>query len=244
VSSQDPTTAILLAAGAGRRLGALGRSTSKAMVPLRGRPLVQWVRERLTAAGVGRVIVVAHESDQPLRDFVRRQAPELRVVVQRERLGIADAVVQALPQVHDHGYVACACDSLFDEADIRRVIEAGRGSPSTAVVGVQEMGVEATSTRSAVEVHDGVVVRLLEKPAPGTTASPLVALPLYWLPADVTPFLRNATPVGGERHVSTALNQFIAAGGRVRAITIAHRTEITTAEDLARAEEELGSAGN
>jgi len=236
-----PTTAVILAAGAGRRLGELGRPTSKAMVPLLGRPLVQWVWQRLTVAGAQRVVVVAHADDRQLQDFVRQLAPEIRIVLQNERRGIADAVLQALPEVNEEAYLACACDSLFDVADIGRLIEAGHARPSIAAVAVQEMGVAATATRSAVEVRDSIVVRLLEKPAAGTTASPLVALPLYWLPAAVTPHLREAALVGGERHVSTALNQFITAGGRVKAITVAHRTEVTTAADVAVAEAELRS---
>jgi dTDP-glucose pyrophosphorylase len=236
-----PATAIILAAGAGRRLGELGRSTSKAMVPLLGRPLIQWVWQRLTAAGAQRLVVVAHSSDSQLQDFVRELAPEIHIVLQSERRGIADAVLQALPAVGDEAYLACACDSLFDVADIARLIEAGRATPSAAVVAVQEMGVEATAARSAVEVREGVVLRLLEKPAAGTTTSPLVALPLYWLPTAVTPHLRDAALVGGERHVSTALNQFITGGGQVEAITVEHRIEVTTAADIALAESSLRS---
>jgi NDP-sugar pyrophosphorylase family protein len=231
---------IILAAGAGRRLGELGRTTSKAMVPVLGRPLVQWVVERLRASGVHDFVVVAHESDIALHAFVEQRVPEARIVCQRERRGIADAVVQALPEVEGGAaYLACACDSLFESADIRRLIEAGREDPEVAVVGVQAMGAGATSTRSAVEVRAGFVERLLEKPPPGTTSSPLVALPLYWLTPALEPHLRGAALVGGERHVSTALNEFIGAGGRVRALTIERRTEITTAADIARAEAEL-----
>jgi dTDP-glucose pyrophosphorylase len=233
------TSGVILAAGAGRRLGDLGLSTSKAMVPVLGRPLVQWVIERLYESGVDDLVIVAHGGDAALRQFLRQAAPEARVVCQQERRGIADAVVQALPELTDDAYLACACDSLFETADIRRMIEVGGADSRSAVVGVQEMGVEATATRSSVELRDGFVARLLEKPPLGTTDSPLVAMPLYWLTAALEPHLRGAALVGGERHVSTALNEFIAAGGRVRAVTIAHRTEITTAEDIARAEAQL-----
>jgi dTDP-glucose pyrophosphorylase len=209
------------------------------MIPVLGRPLVQWGMERLMAAGIEELIVVAHESDTALKAFVERAAPAARIVYQRERRGIAEAVVQALPEVGDRSYLACACDSLFESSDIRRLIETGRSNASAAVVAVQRMGVDATATRSSVELRDDRVERLLEKPPPGTTTSPLVALPLYWLPPAVEPHLRGAALVGGERHVSTALNEFIAAGGTVRALLVDRRTEITTAEDIARAEAEL-----
>ena len=45
------TDAVIAAAGAGTRLGALGTRYSKAMVPIAGRPLIDWVLARLRAAG-------------------------------------------------------------------------------------------------------------------------------------------------------------------------------------------------
>jgi NDP-sugar pyrophosphorylase family protein len=235
-----PVTAVILAAGAGRRLGALGDAGSKAMVRVLGRPLIEWVLERLGDAGIEEVIVVAHADDQPLQELIKRPPARAAVVVQRQRLGIADAVVQALSALGEPAsYLACACDSLFESQDIRAVVAAGGADTGIAVVGVQNMGVPATASRSAVEIDGGWVARIVEKPPPGTTASPLVALPLYWLTPAVAPHLRAAAAIGGERHVSTALNDFIAAGGRVRAVPVARRIEITSPADVGRAEELL-----
>jgi dTDP-glucose pyrophosphorylase len=213
------------------------------MVRLRGRPLIEWVVERLHEAGVRRVIIVAHASDDPLQRLVGETLAGADLVIQRERLGIADAVVQAQPLLEDDdGYLACACDSLFEPEDVREIIRIGQAEPGAVLVGVQEMGEQATPTRSAVEVRGELVERIVEKPAAGTTRSPFVALPLYWLTKAVTPHLRNAAAVGGERHVSTALNDFISTGGRVRAVPIAGRIEITAADDVERAEKILGDA--
>jgi dTDP-glucose pyrophosphorylase len=240
--ARGPLTAVILAAGAGRRLGGVGMRTSKAMLPVLGRPLVAWVAERLRQAGIERLVVVAHATDAALREAESVLGLPAQIVIQHERNGIAAAVVQALPAVAGcDAFVACACDSIFDAADIRALIAAGSSAPGSAVVAVQNMGVEATATRSAVEVVNGRITRLIEKPAPGSTRSPLVALPLYWLPAGIDPYLRAATPVGGERHISTALNAFLAAGGTVRAQAVRRRIEITTAADVPRAEEMLRS---
>ncbi len=53
-------TAVILAAGAGARLGELGRRYSKPMVPIRERPLIDWVIASLRTAGLARIIVVGN----------------------------------------------------------------------------------------------------------------------------------------------------------------------------------------
>lgn len=233
-------TAVVLAAGAGRRLEGHGNGGSKAMVAIAGRPLIVWVVERLQAAGIEKVIIVAHAADGLLQELVRQRMPRARLAVQEQRLGIADAAVRGLSAMDvPRPCLACACDSLFEAADIAAVVRAGQAAPGAAVVGVQRMGVEATAARSAVELRGYEVTRIIEKPAPGTTASPFVAVPLYWLTPAVAPYLLAAAPVGGEKHISTALNDFAAAGGCVIAVKVAGRIEITTAADVHRAARRL-----
>jgi bifunctional UDP-N-acetylglucosamine pyrophosphorylase/glucosamine-1-phosphate N-acetyltransferase len=221
---------IILAAGAGSRLGALGRRHSKAMVPVAARPLIDWVIERLRAGGVGRLIVVRHVDDVALAAHLRDRWPAA-VAVQDERRGIADALCRALPLLGDApAYLACACDSLFAAADVAALIAAG--ADGSAAVGVLELGEAATAARSAVRLEGDRVVDIVEKPAPGTAPSGLVAAPLYWLPRSVDSYLAATAAQGGERYVSVALAAFARAGGGVRAVRLRERLEVTTAADV------------
>lgn len=232
-----PLTAVILAAGAGTRLGKLGQRYSKPMVALLGAPLIDWVIGGLRRAGVDRIVVVGHPADMSLASFLRMRHPAAPLVHQTERRGIADALRQALPLIGDDaGHLACACDSLFLVADLTRLIACGRAQPEAAAVGVLDMGVGATTTRSAVRVHGDVIVEIIEKPARDTAPSSLVAAPLYWLPRRFATYLDATPPVGGEAYVSTALNAFIEAGGIVHAVPISERAEVTTAADIAPAE--------
>ena len=227
------STAVILAAGAGTRLGALGRVHSKPMVPVAGRPLIDWVIRSLRRAGVGPLIVVGHPSDSQLAAFLGEQHPAITLVVQPQRRGIADALCHALPLVAQQAaFLACACDSLIPPADIGRLIALGQQHVGSAVIGVLDMGREATASRSAVRLEGDRVVEIVEKPAPGMAASGLVALPLYWLPQSVASHIEAAPSVRGERYVSTALNAFIRSGGLVHAVWVSERMEITTAADV------------
>jgi len=227
---------VILAAGAGTRLGPLGRRYSKPMLPIAGQPLIGWLVARLRAAGIARLVVVGHASDEALHDYLRDTQSNAQLVIQSERAGIADALRLALPLVAEEaGYLACACDSLFDPHDIAQLIACGRTPPNPAVVGVLDMGRAATTSRSAVLLNGQRVQQIVEKPAPGSVVSGSVALPVYWLPRTMTSYIERVRPLAAERYISTALNDFVAAGGTVRAVRMRSRIEVTTAADVERA---------
>jgi len=67
--------AMILAAGAGTRLRPITDRMPKALVPVRGRPLLSHVLDRLVAAGATRVIVnTCHHAEQ-IAAFLERSAP-------------------------------------------------------------------------------------------------------------------------------------------------------------------------
>jgi UDP-N-acetylglucosamine diphosphorylase / glucose-1-phosphate thymidylyltransferase / UDP-N-acetylgalactosamine diphosphorylase / glucosamine-1-phosphate N-acetyltransferase / galactosamine-1-phosphate N-acetyltransferase len=222
---------VILAAGAGSRLGELSKRHSKPMVPVAGRPLIDWVIERLQAGGVTSLVVVRHADDEALAQHLAARWPDAAIAVQTERLGIADALCRALPLLGDApAYLACACDSLFAAEDIAAVIAAG--GAGDAVVGVLDMGAAATGARSAVRLDGDRIVDIVEKPAPGTASSNLVAAPLYRLPRAVDRHLAGDAEQGRERYVSVALAAYLRTGGVVRAVPLRERLEVTTADDV------------
>lgn len=67
--------AMILAAGLGTRLRPLTDTIPKALVPVRGRPLLSHVIDRLVAAGVTRILVnTCHHAEQ-VSDWLARHAP-------------------------------------------------------------------------------------------------------------------------------------------------------------------------
>ncbi len=227
---------IILAAGAGSRLGALGRQYSKPTVPVAGRPLIAWVIDALQDAGVSELIVVGHPSDARLADFLAAEHPSAALVPQAERLGIAAAIACALPLLRDElPFVACACDSLYPSNELQVFLESAAKAPAAAHVAALDMGIEATASRSAVRVRHGLVEQIIEKPPPGSADTGLVALPLYVLPSAMRRHLTD-TGDGSETYVTTALGCFIDAGGEVHAHEMTERWEVTTADDVQRLE--------
>ena len=61
---------MIFAAGLGTRLKPLTDTMPKAMVPVAGKPLVQWTLLRLKAAGFDEVVINVHHFAQQIVDFV------------------------------------------------------------------------------------------------------------------------------------------------------------------------------
>ena len=63
-------TAMVLAAGLGLRLRPLTERTPKPLIPVAGKPLIDYVLDRLANAGVERVVVNVHWQADKLRAYL------------------------------------------------------------------------------------------------------------------------------------------------------------------------------
>ncbi len=89
----SPPVAVVLAAGMGTRMKS---DLPKVLFPVLGRPMIEFVLEALTQAGVGRVIaVIGYRGDDVRQALVARTNVEF--VLQTERLGTGHAVKMARP---------------------------------------------------------------------------------------------------------------------------------------------------
>ena len=67
--------AMILAAGGGTRLRPLTDRTPKALLAVRGRPLLAHVMDRLVAAGASRIVVNVHHHADQIATFLERHTP-------------------------------------------------------------------------------------------------------------------------------------------------------------------------
>jgi len=66
---------MILAAGVGTRLRPLTDRTPKALISVRGRPLLAHVMDRLVAAGVTRIIINTHHHAEQVSTYLERHTP-------------------------------------------------------------------------------------------------------------------------------------------------------------------------
>ncbi len=121
--------AIILARGLGTRMRASDPATRltpeqqqaadaglKAMIPLNGRPFLDYVLASLADAGIRHVALVVAPDHRVLRDHYAASAPEriqLDFVVQQSPLGTADAVRSAESWVAREPFLAMNADNLY-----------------------------------------------------------------------------------------------------------------------------------
>ncbi len=89
--------AIVMAAGKGTRMKS---QLPKVLVPVRGRPMIDYVVEALRRAGVERQIVVTGHGAPRVENHLAGQ-PDIAFVRQTEQLGTGHAVMMCRPQLAD-----------------------------------------------------------------------------------------------------------------------------------------------
>ena len=98
------TTAMILAAGLGTRLGALTQDKPKALVPLNGKPLLQHCIENLIANGFHHIVINVHHFGEQIIDFVESHHFDADIEISDERDLLMDTgggIVKATPLFKD-----------------------------------------------------------------------------------------------------------------------------------------------
>src|SRR4029079_3925237 len=92
------TLAVVLAAGLGTRMKS---DLPKVLIPVLGRPMIEYVLDALAAAGIRRtIVIVGHRADDVKQLLADRSGIEF--VLQSERKGTGHAARMAQPLVAGH----------------------------------------------------------------------------------------------------------------------------------------------
>jgi N-acetyl-alpha-D-muramate 1-phosphate uridylyltransferase len=110
-----PNSAIVLAAGLGTRMRPYVGDLPKPLVPVAGKPLIDYALDRLAEAGIEHVVVNVHYLANTLeRHLAARKTP--RVVISDERgelLGTGGGIANALPKLGDKPFFLINSDTFW-----------------------------------------------------------------------------------------------------------------------------------
>ena len=251
---EGPVAAVVLAAGYGTRLGALGRDRPKALLPVGGRTVLDRLMVGLVATGAveGCVVVTNHRFVGQLRSWERdRTLPfPVRIVddgtaTPGERLGAVGDLALGLDAVAGAGPVLVAgSDNVFDfslEGLIRAA--AGEEGVDAVVTVVEEDDPERLRASGVAEVDaGGRVTRFREKP--DQPASTLAVPPLYLLGEEAAADVERYLEGGGEPDAPGHFLEWLVRRRRVRAWPApGPRYDVGTLERYERARRRLGPEG-
>ncbi|GGB33377.1 mannose-1-phosphate guanylyltransferase [Sphingomonas metalli] len=129
-----PRTAMVMAAGLGKRMRPLTITRPKPLVEVRGRPLIDHVFDRLRAAGIARVIVNVHYLADSLEAHLRRTWPDMEIIISDEReqlLETGGGLVKAKPLMGEGPVLVVNGDSLWIDGPVDTIrLLAARWDPA------------------------------------------------------------------------------------------------------------------
>lgn len=222
---------IILAGGIGKRLGGVLGDLPKPMLPVMGRPFLEWAVLRLTSVGFRSIVLSIGYRRAVIRDFFgtgARWGAEIRYVEEEEPLGTGGALGAASAETRSddvlvlNGDTLCLCD------------------PGGFFEFHRACGAEATlcCVRAADASRYGTVLfdgrhRVRSFSEKGASGSGWINAGTCWMRSGFLRAMAGRGPLSLERDVLPR-----AAGGRLCAYcSDADFIDIGTPEDLARAEE-------
>lgn len=228
--------AVVPAAGRGSRLRELTDDQPKGLVEIAGRPLLAYVFDSAIEAGADElVVVIGYEGAQIVDHFGERyQETPITYVHQRERLGLAHAVLQAEPHVVGP-FLVVNGDNVFTDS-LAPVVTTRERDGVDGAIAVETVSPETARHTGVVELDAGRVARIVEKPA--DPSSTLVTTGCYVLPEDVFEACKLVQPSAeGEYQLSEAVSLLASAGYTIETVEVGTRVNVNQPADIERAEE-------
>lgn len=232
-------TAVLLAAGRGKRLGALTADMPKPLLDIAGAPLISHIVDALVSGGLTRFIVVAGYRPEQIEEWAktyRRENAgiEITAVRQPELNGTGGAMLAARSHlVGQARFVFGWGDILMDRANYPRFMRRARNDDYDLMLTMNR--VKDPFRGGAVYATPQMMVeRLEEKPEPGTSTTQWNNAGLFATGQIIFEYIARLKPSArGELEVPGAISQMIADGRVVRAVDMrGFWSDVGTPEDL------------
>ncbi len=197
------------------------------MVPVVNRPLLEYVVEACSSAGVSNLIFVVGYKRERIQSYFGDGDDwdvEVEYVVQEKQLGTGHALLQAEGVVGDESFLVLNGDSIVFSDLVGRMADGATGGTVMAVASS-----DRPSDYGVVETRDGEVVSIQEKPHDADSS--LVNAGVYRFQPGVFDLLRNVSRGGGERDLTSAVEAAVEEGG-VEAVSTDSWTDVSYLWDL------------
>ncbi len=197
--------AVILAAGEGQRLRPFTVNRPKVMLPIAGKPILQYVIEALAQKGVRDIaLVVGYHKEQVLDYFGSGESfgVDLTYVTQERQLGTAHALAQAKTKIKDD-FLVLPGDNLITADTIGRFA-------SVAPEAVLVKKVDNPMRYGVVTVQRGTVKEIQEKPE--EAASNLVSTGIYAFTKTIFDFVEP------QLDLPDVVNRMIEQGQKIKAL--------------------------
>lgn len=232
--------AVLLAAGRGQRLAPHTDHTPKPLMPLAGHPLVEYALCHLREAGIREVLLVVGYRGAQIRDYFadgHALGLKLHYIDQHQARGTGAAALLAEEFSKTEPFFLGWGDIIAARDEYRRLVLEFVEKRPDALMLLER--VKGPHRGAAIEIQDGYVTSLIEKPAQSTAIWNQAGLAIYT--EAIFPCLHQLQPSErGELEFTAAVQMLVEQGFGVRGMPMqAERLHLTSPEDIPRVEKAL-----
>ena len=201
------TTAVILAAGNGTRMGPLSNVTPKPLLDVLGKPVLERLMDHLTKFGISNILLnPGHKADQIPAYFKAHPNGQYRVSYFPEGhwrgedwhappIGNASTLRRLNREFHAlSGDVIVMCGDALTNIDLAAMMSKHRASGAAATIAAKPVPAELVSRYGIIVANDaGRVTSFQEKPKPSEARSTLANTGIYIFKSDVLSLLPNQT---------------------------------------------------
>jgi len=207
----------MLAGGTGKRVFPLAVNKPKPMFEILGKPLIQHVIETVREAGLKDFIIVTGHNGKQIKDYLadgNKLGVNIEYTVQKEALGMANALETAKDLVEDNFFVVNA-DDLFESSLIEEM--AKQFKEGSADITLSCKPVKETWKYGIIQIENDKVTKFVEKPPRGREPSDLAVVGVYILTRKIFDYYKGI-PVSDHQY-EDAIQRFIQDKNIVRAVS-------------------------
>jgi UDP-N-acetylglucosamine diphosphorylase/glucosamine-1-phosphate N-acetyltransferase len=213
--------AAVLAAGEGVRLQPITTTRPKHLIKVGGKPILEHCLNALKASGIKEVVIVVYYMADAIRthfDDGKKFGLKIEYIEQKGVLGTGNAVSIVEPFMQED-FLVVNGDMLFDAEVVKTVIEMHQKEKPAATMAV--VPVEKPENYGVVELDNGRVKRIIEKPLREESPTNLANAGIYVFSPEIFAKLKQTAPSSrGELEIPDALSLLIDENKPVIAVKI------------------------
>ncbi len=233
--------AIILSAGEGTRMRPLTLTKPKTMLPVAGKPIIQYNIEALRECGVKDILIIVGYKEEIVKNYFqdgKEFGVNISYATQSKLEGTADAIGYGKDFIED-SLIILNGDIILDEEIIQEIKEDYEKSKPDTLMVITE--VEDPSAFGVVELEGDKIIKIIEKPKKGETDSKLINTGIYIFNKDIFDKIdKTEISSRGEYEITDSLSMQIYEGKTVKGhLTTKHWMDIGKPWELIEINEEL-----
>lgn len=174
--------AVILAAGKGKRLMPITSSRPKPMIPLAGKPILEYTILGLKDAGINEILVIVGYKKEAIREYFGNGQGKFDVkidyIAQEELLGTANAVNYAKNFVKDEPFLLTYGDLMIEPKIFKDILEKFKETKIEVLMSLLEVNNPQDYGIITLK-SDGFVEKITEKPLPELNLGNLANAGIY-----------------------------------------------------------------